>query len=237
MLDRVIGESLGTCIFSFIISVAQVDSDFTGNNGHEYSVGGGAIILMMLAGFSADPHLNPSITLGHLVRHFLYREFFDVQAILEHLLIILIQFISAFPGAYLGWALNNNIIYFAPTFQASQSQVFVAEIVFTCLITTTALMIGKTKDSRILGCIGLGAAYFSGVACVSYYSGGCFNPAIGLAINTVKYTQDSDHFSSTWIYIVAPSIGGVLGGFINSIFLMGGKQETNVYNEIALEYN
>lgn len=224
MLERIIGEAIGTFMFCFIIAVAEANttSNYSGNISHPYSLGGGAIILMMLAGFTADPHLNPAITLGHYTRHIFYKGF-DFQAIYEHSLIIIVQFIAAIPGAYLGWGLNDSMIYFTPSFESDHNKAFLAELVFTMLIVGTALMIGKTKDSRILGSIGLGAAYFGGVLCVSYYSGACFNPALGLAINLANYSDKHNHFSDTWIYVVAPMVGGVLGGIFNSCLLVGAK--------------
>lgn len=196
MFERIIGESIGTCIFALIITAASVGTEFTGNYQHQFSVGGGAIILIMLAGFSSEPHLNPAITFGHYIRDLLYKGF-DKQSLTEHLLIILVQFVSAFPGAYIGWGLNTSLMYFAPTSEAKVSQAFIAELVYTTLIVATALMVGKTKDSRILASVGVGAAYFSGVLCVSYYSGACFNPALGLAVNIVKYTQNQHHLEHT----------------------------------------
>lgn len=224
MWHRVFGEAIGTFIFCFIISAAEVSTKFLGNEGHPFPTGGGAIIIMMLAGFSADPHLNPAITLGHLVRHLLYRPM-TRHAFFEHFLIIFVQFAAAFPGAYLGWGLNREVTYFEPTYQASDNQAFNVELIFSALITGVALMIGKTKDSRILGCVVLGSAYFAGVRCASYYSGGCFNPAIGLAMNVVKYTESGHHFKHTWIYVIAPFLGGIIGGVLNSLFLMGTKEE------------
>ena len=224
MLERIIGEAVGTFMFCFIISVADTSTFLSGNYAHPFSLGGGAIVLMMLAGFSSDPHLNPAITLGHYVRHLLYKGL-DGASILEHSLIILVQFCAAMPGAYLGWALNDSMIYFEPSFQSSHDKAILAEFVFTMLIVGTALMIGKTKDSRILGCVGVGAAYFAGVQCVSYYSGACFNPALGLAINTVKYTDDGKHINDTWVYIVAPFAGGAFAGLLNSIFLIGARED------------
>ena len=236
MFDRIAGEALGTFIFAFIIAAADVEPDFTGNNGHPFSLGGGAIILMMIAGFSADPHLNPAITLGHYIRHALYKGL-DGQSMIEHSLIILVQFIFAFPGAYLGWGLNDTMMYFSPSSQANHQQAFLAEFVFTSLVVSTALMIGKTNDSRILGCVGLGAAYFSGVMCVSYYSGACFNPALGLSINIVKYTQDGSHLKDTWIYVLAPFAGGIFGGLFNSLILIGAeeKKDTEIEELIMRE--
>lgn len=224
MWHRVFGEAIGTFIFAFIIAAANTETEYTGNEAHPFATGGGAIIIMMLAGFSSDPHLNPAITLGHLVRHCLYRPL-STLAFVEHFLIILVQFMAAVPGAYLGWGVNRKVGYFEPTYEATNNQAFGVEFIFSALITGVALMIGKTKDSRILGCVVLGAAYFAGVMCASYYSGGCFNPAIGLALNTVKYTESGDHFSHTWIYICAPLLGGICGGVINSLLLVGTKEE------------
>lgn len=224
MWHRVFGEAIGTFIFAFILSAADTNEIYMGNAGHPFATGGGAIIIMMLAGFSSDPHLNPAITFGHLIRHLLYKPP-SMMAFVEHFLIIIVQFAAAFPGAYLGWGLNRTVTYFEPTYESTNNQAFGAEFVFSALITAVALMIGKTKDSRILGCVVLGAAYFAGVMCVSYYSGGCFNPALGLAMNAVKYTESGHHFKKTWIYVTAPFMGGLAGGIINSVLLIGSKEE------------
>ncbi len=61
----------------------------------------------------------------------------------------------------------------------------------------------------------LGAANIAG-----NISGGCLNPAVGFAQNFVRLivTGNVNECKSLWIYLVGPSLGGVLAAYVYGNF-------------------
>lgn len=64
-------------------------------------------------------------------------------------------------------------------------QAFVAEVMFTAAIVITAHFVGEHKDSNIVASLSIPASVFAGIKTVGGVSGACFNPAIGIGLNSV----------------------------------------------------
>lgn len=96
---------------------------------------------------------------------------------------------------------------------------FLAEMIYTTLIVGCALMVGHTNDSIVIVSSGVATAVFGGVLGVGLISGACFNPAVGLAANIVHYINKGDHFGHTWIYILAPFLGGIIAALLSTVFI------------------
>jgi aquaporin Z len=219
MWRRLVAEVLGTFFFTLSISVSHFSIfDVPGTYYSAYCVAGTIVMLMTLTGYSSGSHFNPAVTTGHIVRHVIMEKI-DSKLIIEMLCYIVVQFVAAIPAAYFGWGLNRSTMYFDTPIDATVADAFFAELVYSSMIVGVALMIGMLRDSIIIGTVGLGAAYFGGVLAVGLISGGCFNPAVGLAVNIVHNSAHQTHMGSTWIYIVAPLLGGAIAGVMNAIFL------------------
>ena len=82
-------------------------------------------------------------------------------------------------------------------------------IVATALIVQTARVSRRSSSSssgnEYYG-MAVGFAVLGGTAAVGRVSGGCFSPAVGL----LALVSD-DHVSDLWVYILGPSIGGLIG--------------------------
>ena len=187
MWRRLAAEGLGSFLFTLSISVSHFSIfDVPGTYYSAYAVAGSVVTIMMLTGFISGSNYNPAITIGHMTAH-LISTTISKEEILEHSLYILVQFLCAIPGAFLAWGLNQNTMYFDMPVDATAADAFFAELVYSTLIVGVALMIGNMNDSIIIGTFGLGSAYFGGILAVGLISGGCFNPAAGLAVNLAHY--------------------------------------------------
>lgn len=219
MWRRLVAEAVGTFLFTLSISVSHYSVfDVPGTYYSAYAVAGSIVMLMVLTGHTSGAHYNPAITIGHLTRHLVTGKI-NKNEVLEYSLYIVIQIIVAIPAAFLAWGINRGAMYFDTPVDATIADAFFAELVYSALIVGVALMIGRMHDSVIIGTFGLGAAYFGGVLAVGLISGGCFNPAVGIAVNIVHYTAHGNHTSKMWIYIIAPVLGGAAAGIFNTIFL------------------
>ena len=192
--------------------------DVPGTYYSAYAVAGSIVSIMMLTGYISGSNFNPAITIGHLVTQLISVKI-NKDDIIEHLLYIIVQMIFAIPAAYIGYGINRGTMYFDTPIDATSANAFFAELVYSTLIVGVALMIGNLNDSIIIGTIGVGSAYFGGVLAVGLISGGCFNPAVGLAVNLVNYSVHQTHINKLWIYLIAPALGGAIGGVLNTVFL------------------
>ena len=219
MWRRLIAEALG----SFLLTLSITASHFSmfqipGTYYSAYPTAGSVVTIMMMTGFISGAKFNPAITIGHLVSQTLSVKV-QKEDIIEHVLYIFVQMIAAIPGAYLGWGINRSTMYFDAVNESSTASAFFAELVYSTLIVGVALMLGKMNDSIIIGTIGLGAAYFGAILAVGLISGGCFNPALGLAANLVHYTAHQSNINRLWVYLIAPTLGGAIAGVLNTVFL------------------
>ncbi|OMJ92631.1 hypothetical protein SteCoe_4641 [Stentor coeruleus] len=219
MWRRIAAEAVGTFMITLSVSVSHFSIfNVPGTYYSAYAVAGSVVMFMIMTGFTSGAHFNPAITVGYLVRHCIHRKI-DFKEILEHLVYIVVQMISAIPAAYLAWGMNRFPMYFDLPVDATTADAFFAELVYSTLIVGCALMIGRMHDSVLIGTIGLGCAYFGGILAVGLISGGCFNPAVGLAVNIAHNTAHGTHMDRTWLYLVAPVLGGAIAGVLNCVFL------------------
>ncbi|OMJ82443.1 hypothetical protein SteCoe_16852 [Stentor coeruleus] len=234
MWRRLLAEAVGTFLFTLSISVSHFSIfDVPGTYYSAYAVAGSVVMFMMMTGFTSGAHFNPAITIGYLVRHCITQKI-AFSEIVEYVFYIVVQMISAIPAAYLAWGMNRFAMFFDLPIDATTADAFFAELVYSTLIVGCALMIGQMNDSIIIGTVGLGSAYFGGILAVGLISGGCFNPAVGLAVNIAHSTAHGTHMDRTWLYIVAPALGGAIAGVLNCIFveeLKAQKKRNSVHAE------
>jgi aquaporin Z len=219
MWRRLIAEALGSFLLTLSISVSHFGLiNVPGTYYSAYATAGSVVTIMMMTGFISGAKFNPAITIGHLVSQTLSVKV-QKEDIIEHVLYVLVQMIAAIPAAFLGWALNRGSMYFDTPGESSTADAFFAELVYSTLIVGVALMLGKMNDSIIIGTVGLGVAYFGGILAVGLISGGCFNPALGLAVNLAHYAAHRTHMDRLWVYLIAPTLGGAIGGVLNTVFV------------------
>lgn len=219
MWRRLIAEALGSFLLTLSVSTSHFQIiKVPGTYYSAYATAGSVVTIMMMTGFISGAKFNPAITVGHLVSHTLSVKV-QKEDIIEHVLYLLVQMIAAIPAAFLGWAISRDTMYFDTFNDSSTADAFFAELVYSTLIVGVALMLGKMNDSIIIGTMGLGTAYFGGILAVGLISGGCFNPALALAVNLAHYSAHSSHMDRLWVYLVAPTLGGAIGGVLNNIFV------------------
>lgn len=219
MWRRLTAEALGSFLLTLSVTVSHFNMfKIPGTYYSAYPVAGSVVTIMMMTGFISGAKFNPAITIGHLVSQTLSVKV-QKEEIIEHILYVLVQMIAAIPGAYLGWAINRDTMYFDAVNDSSTAGAFFSELVYSALIVGVALMIGKINDSIIIGTVGLGVAYFGAILAVGLISGGCFNPALGLAANLAHYSAHKTHMNRLWIYLIAPTLGGAIAGVLNTVFI------------------
>jgi aquaporin Z len=209
MFRRLFAEAVGTFLLLFGVGVSA---------GEPFAVGGTLLCAMVLTGFVSGAQFNPAITTGIIVYRWLDKSL-TMTDFTELVLNIIIQFIGGILGGLVGWAVVSYPVHFDITDGYMDAETFFAEMLYTTLIVGNALIVGRLINNPII-CGGIIAmAITAGDWAIGKVTGGCFNPAIGFGINIINYAKNGSHLDHTWIYILAPLLGGVLAAFISRIFI------------------
>ena len=138
---------------------------------------------------------------------------------IELILNIIVQFVSAILGGLVGWAVVSYTVHFDITDGYMDAETFFAEMLYSILIVSDALIVGRLINNPII-CGGVIAmAITAGDWAIGKITGGCFNPAIGFGINIINYAKNGSHLDHTWIYVLAPLCGGVVAAFLARLFI------------------
>ena len=121
-------------------------------------------------------------------------------------------------GALLAGSIVKYVSYFDVAEGYEVSEAFFAELMYSIILTADALMVGQITNSNLIGGGVVAMSVAAGNWSIGKITGGCFNPAIGLAINITNYGMNYDHIQNTWLYIFAPLIGGIIGSILAFVF-------------------
>lgn len=165
---------------------------------------------MVYAGFPiSGAHFNPILSLAALLRSKITGRTFGFYAAA--------QFLGATMAAFIAKFLLNSTG--APEFTplaAEPLPALVAEVAGAFALTHVVLQTSMTKvqtGNSYFG-IAIGCCYAALIAVLGRYTGGFFNPAIGLGNAIAGAAQWSD----CWIYLVGSTIGAAAATTIFNIF-------------------
>ena len=140
LITRLFAELVGTFILLFAVGVS---------GGEPFAVGGSLLCGMVVTGFVSGAQFNPAITLGIIVFRFLDKTLTKPDLI-ELLLNMVMQFVGALLGALLGWAVLSYTVHFDITDGYMDAETFFGEMLYTVLLVSDALMIGKLVPNPII---------------------------------------------------------------------------------------
>lgn len=215
MLDKVLdpavlfAEFIGTIIYGYGTAVSY---------SNPFATAGSLYLAMAFTGYLSTPQFNPAVTLAMILRKVLDRDF-ELRDSVQYICNILAQLAGAVVATLLAWSTSHNAFYYSVQGSFNNTEGFFAEVVYTAVICATCLTVKKVTESLILSGVAISIACFIGNVSVSRITLACFNPAFGLCFNLVHYMKDSDHFKDTWIYILAPLLGSIIGTGVAYIFL------------------
>lgn len=208
MIRRLLAEGAGTFLLTFAVGAC---------NSEPFAVGGSLWAAMIFTGFVSGAQFNPAVSLAIIINRAIWRTL-TKESLIELLLNIVIQIIFSLLGALLAGSIVTYVSYFDVGEGYKVSEAFFAEFIYTIVLTADALMVGQLTNSNLIGGGVVAMSVAAGNWSIGKITGGCFNPAVGFAINVTNYGMNGDHFSNTWLYIVAPLLGGVFGSIIAYVF-------------------
>jgi aquaporin Z len=214
---RLAAEALGTFLFFFLgfnaIAVAHdVGGSAISTLGVAFAFGIGLTLAIAALGHISGGHFNPAVSLGLAAgRTFPGREVLPywIAQLAGGFVAVL-----AVAVVYSGGAMDG--LTTAPAAAISDGGAFLLEAVVTALFVVVIATV--TTDDRapwkgVMAPLVIGLFIFTAADAVGPASGGSFNPARSLV--PAVYTGN---FGDLWIYLLAPLVGGVVGGALRIAF-------------------
>lgn len=177
-------------------------------NGSPYAAGASLWAAIIGTGFISGAQFNPAITTASLLVA-AYKKNVTKEEIFEQFVYFFCHFTGATAGGLFAWAVKGDTFIIVPTAEAGHA--YLAEAVATTSLILVALIGGELRDSFFIGTLAVAITLYAGVFTMGPISGGCLNPAIGLALgwtDAMNYGYFRTHH--LYIYIVGPLTASVL---------------------------
>lgn len=209
---RLLAELIGTFGFFFLgftgIAASIDQPDAIGVASVAAGFGLGLALMIFAFGHISGGHFNPAVTLGLAVgRQFPFREvlgywFAQIIGGVAAAAVVSTVFSSAVEDA-----LVNH-----PAPGVGDGQAFVLEMIATAMFLLVISAVAtdvRAPWNGVFAPIAIGGFIFTAATVVGPFTSGSFNPARSLA-PAILAADGTD----LWIYLVAPAVGGVIGGLI-----------------------
>lgn len=207
-VGRFCAELVGTMILAEGVCISE------GNASVVWAALWAAIIA---TGLVSGAQFNPAVTTAQLIVKTVDRTL-NKEELLEHCSYYVAHFLGAFLGALISWAIRQDTWEMMVGPRSGEGEAYVAEVFYTSVLILTILSGGEMKENNWLATLAIGVAIYAGGRCVGSISGGCFNPAIGLGINSAAAIhQKLRHPKYLWIYLLGPLSASVVA---SALFLL-----------------
>jgi aquaporin Z len=201
--QRILAEGVGTFILCFAIILSSESGG--ASNAPTFQAVGYCLAALIYGFDHIASHFNPAVTLGAYLQGFLT---FPLA-----LSFILSQVVGGTLGGVLGNVMRAVPV---PSFNPAPGdygKAFAVEAMYTgalvMVMQAVGLYKGKDEPHSFTG-ISIGFVVAAGSATVSRISGGCFNPAVGMAIDFATLSSDPKTFEDIWLYFLAPFTGAIV---------------------------
>lgn len=236
------GHIFSMCFYEFLgTAMLVLGYNFTAAG---LAVGFNLFVGILMAGRVSGGMFNPAVTFAvYTANGKIFKQAYLVG------LMILSQFIGGFFGVLYAHFCMGEPAFLCPFDQKSGcvnydgfGKVFLLEFWCTFFFCQCIIQqINKTAQSSTDGILQAAAIAFTLLAMINTagaISGGCFNPAFGLVetVYQVLYvsSQGQDglvYFRYLWVYLIAPSLGGVASAMFNKYYHLENIKTHDKYNE------
>lgn len=214
---RLAAEALGTFLFFFLgFNAIAVATDLAGGSisplGIAFAFGLGLALAIAAFGHVSGGHFNPAVSLGLAVG----RKFPASQVIPYWIAQLAGGFLAVLAVALVYSDRAVDALTTAPGAGISQASAFALELITTALfvtVITTVVTDDRAPWKGVMAPLIIGLFIFAAADAIGPASGGSFNPA--RSFDPAIYNLS---FGNIWIYLLAPLIGGAVGGAIRLAF-------------------
>ncbi len=197
-MNRYITELIGTFFLVLII----------GLTGNPIAIGFGLAALVYMGGHISGAHYNPAVSLALFLRKRLSSK--------DLVIYWVFQIIGAILAALAFVAITTESFAPAPAPNVSTFIAILVEFLFTFALILVILNVATTKKNAgnsyygmAIGITILGAAFAGGP-----FSGGAYNPAVGIGPILVDTFRGGTSISNLLIYLVGPFLAGLTAPFV-----------------------
>jgi aquaporin Z len=172
------------------------------------AIGASLMIMVYMGGHISGGHYNPAVSLAAMLRGKLPSSEFGPY--------IVAQVLGATVASLLVYAILGRTFAPAPAPTASVVAALLVEILYTfalCIVVLNTACHDKTKGNSFYG-LAIGFTIVVAAFAGGGISGGAFNPAVGIGPTLVNALIGGGSFTSLWLYVVGPLVGGVLAASV-----------------------
>lgn len=194
-MKRYVTELIGTFFLVFTIGMTAV----TGSAAAPLAIGATLMVMVYMGGHVSGAHYNPAVTLAVLMR--------GAMATADVVPYLVAQLLGATLAAATVFLLTGAT--FAPAPSAGGLEALVAEALVTFALALVVLNVAtaeSTKGNSYFG-LAIGATVLGGAIAVGGFSGGAFNPAVGVGPTLVDVVAGGGSLGNLWLYLVGPFAG------------------------------
>ncbi|CAL2108812.1 Aquaporin Z [Tenacibaculum sp. 190524A02b] len=204
-MKKYIAEFIGTFLLIFCgtgaIIVNQYSNDSLGLLGIALTFGITVCTMIYVFGNISGTHINPSVTIALALGKLTSKK--------EAFFYILSQMFGAISASFLLQILFPKTSTLGNTIPVENLyQAFIMECLLTFLLMLTILAVNTKKELATNSGLIIGTVIIGIILLAGPISGGSFNPARSIAPAIV-----SRNYSALWIYIIAPTLGAIMGMF------------------------
>lgn len=172
------------------------------------AIGASLMIMVYMGGHISGAHYNPAVTLALAMRGKLPSA--------EVVPYMVAQILGAIVASLLGYVIMGRTFAPAPAPTATVVAALLVEILYTFALALVVLNSATHQATKGNSFYGLAIGFTIVVAAFAGggISGGAFNPAVGIGPTLVHGLMGGGSFSSLWLYIVGPFVGGALAAVV-----------------------
>ena len=196
-MKRYVTESIGTFFLVFTIGMTAA----SGAAAAPLAIGAALMVMVYMGGHISGAHYNPAVTLAVWMRGALPKA--DVLPYMAA------QLLGAVLAAIAVLVISGETFAPAPGGGANAFQALLGEALVTFALALVVLNVATaeaTKGNSYYG-LAIGFTVLAGAFAVGPFSGGAFNPAVGIGPALVGTIAGGQSLADVWLYLVGPFAG------------------------------
>ena len=202
-----IAEAVGT--FLLVLTVGL-------SSGEPLAVGGALWLGMCITGFRSGAQFNPAVTISVITKNICEGKT-DKEILVPLILNIPVQISAGLVAGFTAWGIGKNTFYFEITDGIKLSQAFFCELLFTMLLCLNVQQAGKSRQGLFLEGGMIALTLTTCAFTIGHITRNCLNPAVEIGLNVADYANKHDNIKKSWLYVVAPILGGITAAIISKI--------------------
>ena len=220
-VQALLAEFVGTffLVLTIVLSGARSKTPLAGEHAPT-SIGLTLAAMIYAFNHVSGAQFNPAVTLATVLTR--------RMRVSTALLYVLAQCLGGIAGALVGFAISGpaNVEAFEPS---SVGAAFSVEALYTFALVLVQQNAAAEKNAREPNSyFGLAISFtvLAGAGAVGPISGGCFNPAVGMALDFASLLANGGSLSFIWLYWSAPLLGAALAALTKTYMNLGSHQES-----------